>query len=108
VSDFIGQEGVGTTPVWVEPVGTWPAPQRSGYGVLGATAKPPAVAVEYGIKNYSEAAPPYAYDNEGAALRALTHQRKELARFGVPEEFWPVLLKRSVEVVTGSWEVLSA
>jgi hypothetical protein len=98
VSDFIGQQGVGT----------WGAPHRSGYGVLGASAKPPAVAVEYGIKNYSEDAPPYAYDNEGAALRALTHQRKELARFGVPEEFWPILLKRSVEIVTGSWEQLSA
>lgn len=95
MSDFIGTEGVGTT---------WPPPQRSGYGVLGASAKPPAVAIEYGIKNHSEKEPPWAYDNEGAALRALTHQRKELARYGIPEDYWPILVKRTVEVVTGSWE----
>jgi hypothetical protein len=95
VSDFIGQEGVGAT---------WPGPQRSGYGVLGASAKPPAVAVEYGIKNHAQTEPPYAYDSLDASVRALTHQRKELARFGIPEDYWPILVKRSVEVVTGSWE----
>lgn len=97
MSDFIGQQGVGT----------WGAPHRSGYGVLGASEKPPAVAVEYGIKNFSQAEPAYAYDSEDAALRALTHQRKELSRFGIPEDYWPVLLRRSVEVVTGSWEHMS-
>lgn len=105
MSDFIGQEGVGT---FGAGYGDWPPPQRSGYGVLGASQKPPAVAVEYGVKNYAQTEPPYAYDSEDAALRALTHQRKELERYGVPEEFWPILLKRTVEVVTGSWEQLSA
>jgi hypothetical protein len=94
VSDFIGSNGVGT----------WPAP--AGGSVLGTGARPAANRSEYGIKHFGNDVVVMVYDNEGAALRTLTHQRADLKRMGIPETYWPVLVKRSVETITGSWRHL--
>lgn len=71
--------------------------------MLGATAKPVANRIEYGIQFYNQGAVVLAYDNEGAALRALTHNCKELQRMGIPRDYWPVLVRRSVETVVSDW-----
>lgn len=93
MSDFIDTKGIGTN---------WPPASTAG-GVLGAGARPNATRVEWGIKHYSRDTIVLSYDNEGAALRALTHQCKELDRMGIPKEYWPVLVRRPVETVVGEW-----
>lgn len=92
MSDFIGTNGIGT----------WGAP-ASGGGVLGASARPAANRTEYGIQFHDQATVVLVYDNEGAALRTLTHNCKELQRMGIPKEYWPILVRRSVETVVSDW-----
>ena len=92
----MGMSGVGTV---------WPAPTAG--GVMGTGARPADIRSEYGIQFHDNRAVVMIYDNEGAALRTLTHQRKDLLRMGIPEEYWPVMVKRTVETIVGSWKPLS-
>jgi len=96
VNDFIGMDGIGAV---------WPAP--AGGSVLGTGARPAAIRTEVGIQFHDNATVVMVYDNLNAAMRTLQHQRKDLARMGVPEEYWPVLVERIVETTVGSWKPLS-
>jgi hypothetical protein len=44
------------------------------------------------------------WSSEGQALMELTKARRDLKEMGVPEEFHPVLMVRTREVVVGSWK----
>jgi hypothetical protein len=84
MSDFFGQQGVGT----------WPGPERT---------RPSGLHEEWGIKVHGNNAVILSYDSYASAIRTLTHQRKDLARLGIPEDYWPVLVSRTVETTVGSW-----
>lgn len=47
------------------------------------------------------------FSSEGDARRELTRLRKTLDAYGVPEEHWPILVKREIQTVVtvGSWQV---
>jgi hypothetical protein len=47
------------------------------------------------------------HTNEGTARQELTYVRKQLTGFGIPEEYHPVLMERTVETVASSWRFLS-
>lgn len=47
------------------------------------------------------------YKSEGEARGELQYQRSWLAKLGVPEEYWPVLMVRQVETIATSWSILS-
>lgn len=47
------------------------------------------------------------YSNEGTARQELKRVRRVLEEYGVPEEYWPVLMERTAEIVTGSWKARS-
>lgn len=47
------------------------------------------------------------YDSEGEARMELVYKRKWLENLGIPEEYWPVLMERTVETVASSWRILS-
>lgn len=83
----------------------WPAP--AGGSVMGTGSRPAAISSEYGIQFYDNSAVVMVYDNLNAALRTLTHQRRDLSRMGVPEEYWPVMVERITETTVGSWRPLS-
>ena len=92
MNDFISMEGIGTT---------WPAP--AGGSVLGVGARPAAIRSEYGIQFHDQAAVVMVYDNENAAMRTLQHQRADLKRMGIPPEYWPMLVQRTVETAVSNW-----
>lgn len=43
------------------------------------------------------------YVEEGEAMKALQRERQHLRGYGVGEEYMPVLLKREIALITGSW-----
>lgn len=47
------------------------------------------------------------YKKEGDALQALQFDRRHLKEYGIPEEYWPVLMERTVEIVSSSWRITS-
>ena len=47
------------------------------------------------------------YSREGTALGDLEYLRKQLKGYGIPEEYWPVLMERTVETVASSWRIRS-
>jgi hypothetical protein len=84
VNDFIAQQGIGT----------WPGPDRF---------RPAGIRTEWGIQVHDNTATVVSYDSQDAALRTLEHYRKTLRALGIPEEYWPILLSRTVETTVGSW-----
>jgi hypothetical protein len=87
--DWIGTVGVGTRP----PAAPTPVPLE--------TRKQWALAHADGSVNEER------YTNEGTALQELTYIRKQLKEYGIPEEYHPVLMERTVETVATSWKILS-
>jgi hypothetical protein len=47
------------------------------------------------------------YKNEGTACQELQHIRRQLKEYGIPEEYHPVLMERTVEVIASSWKFRS-
>jgi hypothetical protein len=47
------------------------------------------------------------YTREDTALQELRYARSELKGFGIPEEYHPVLMERTVETVASSWRIRS-
>jgi hypothetical protein len=103
IKDFHGKET--WTPLgihsWIET-----------YGTKDGSQKPPTPVP---LKTWSEWAIAYAdgsigdvhYKVEGEALKKLQIMRRELKSYGVPEEYWPALMERTVETVATSWKILS-
>ena len=81
MNDFIGMGGVGTT---------WPGPKRVHYDE------------EWGVMVHGDTVI-VSYDSYDAALRALEHHRTGLRKLNIPEEYWPILVSRTVETMHGSW-----
>lgn len=89
-NDWLGSEGVGTVP-------------------------PPAVPTPVPLDSYKQWSFAHAdgsiggdrFRSEGAARQELQQLRDELKGYGIPEEYWPVLMERTVETVASSWRILS-
>lgn len=47
------------------------------------------------------------YKKEGDARQELMVSRTILKGYGVPEDYWPVLMERTVEIVSSSWRIKS-
>lgn len=47
------------------------------------------------------------FARKGIALGELEHFRKQLKDYGIPEEYHPILMERTVETIASSWRVLS-
>ena len=47
------------------------------------------------------------YDSEGEARLELMAIRQHLKNYGIPEECWPIIMKREVITTIGSWKHLS-
>lgn len=58
---------------------------------------------EWAIQLHGDTVPVVLYDSYAAAKRTLDHHRTDLRKLNVPEEYWPVLISRSVETLAGSW-----
>lgn len=89
--DWLGTAGVGTVP----PV------SRRLTDVIIDSCKEYALAHADGSINED------CYSNEGTARQELQYIRKQLKAYGVPEEYHPILMERTVETVAGSWKPLS-
>lgn len=70
-------------------------------------AAPLKTATEYGIAYADGRIDEVRYDSEGEARLELMYKRKWLGQLSVPEEYWPVLMERTVETVASGWRVLS-
>lgn len=75
-------------------------------GVLGSMARPAGDRTEYAVM-YHGGKTLGPYDSEGACLRTLQHQLKDLHRMGVPEDYWPVMVERRVVTTVGEWKQLN-
>lgn len=72
-------------------------------------------AADSSIGNVTEWAIAYAdgtvdgqvYSNEGTARHDLMYIREVLKGYGVPEEYWPVLVSRGIETLRSSWSILN-
>lgn len=89
MSDFIDGKGVGMV---------WPGPEKT---------RPAGIREEWGIKVHGNDAVVMTYDSYSAAMRTLTYQRTDLRKLGIPEQFWPILVSRTVETAVGSWRQCS-
>jgi hypothetical protein len=85
VNDFIGSQGVGMV---------WPGPDRT---------RTNGYTEEFGIKLHGNDVVIALYENHASAMRILDHHRADLRKLNIPEEFWPILVSRTVETVVGSW-----
>jgi hypothetical protein len=47
------------------------------------------------------------YTDEGTARQDLQCIRYDLKGYAIPEEYWPVLMERTVETVATSWKILN-
>ena len=103
IKDFHGKET--WTPLgihsWIETYGTKDGSQKLPTPVPLNTEKQWALAYADGRVD------DHRYDSEGAARQELQYQRAWVARLGIPEEYWPVLMERDVETVATSWRILS-
>lgn len=89
-NDWLGSEGVGTVPPPAVPT---PVPLT--------THKEWALALADGKVDEQR------YTDEGTARQDLQCIRYDLKGYGIPEEYWPVLMERTVETVASSWRILS-
>ena len=71
------------------------------------TPVPLKTATEYGIAYADGRVSEERYDSEGEARLELVYKRKWLENLGIPEEYWPVLMERTVETVATGWRILS-
>lgn len=46
------------------------------------------------------------YTNEDTAQAELVYIRKQLKEYGIPEEYHPILMERTVETIASSWRIL--
>lgn len=89
---------------WIEKVDT--------YTPKDGSQKPPAFTPldtrkEWGIALADGSIEGVLYETEGEARQELQYKCVWLAKLGVPEEYWPVLMERDVETVATSWRILS-
>ena len=78
-------------------------------GEIWVPLKVPAplkTATEYGIAYADGRIDAVLYDSEGEARMELVYKRKWLENLSIPEEYWPVLMERTVETVASSWRTL--
>ena len=62
---------------------------------------------EYAIAYANGSVDEARFKNEGTARLELQSIRGVLKSYGVPEEAWPVLMERTVEIMSSSWRILS-
>ena len=62
---------------------------------------------EYAIAYANGSVDEARFKNEGTARMELQSIRGFLKNYGVPEDAWPVLMERTVEIVSSSWRILS-
>jgi hypothetical protein len=43
------------------------------------------------------------FTSEKTALLELEYLREKFREYGVPEEYWPILMERTIETVASSW-----
>lgn len=84
MNDFFERMGVGMI---------WPGPDRT---------KATDATEEWGVRVHGGVVI-VSYDSHDAALRALEHHRTGLRKMNIPEEYWPILVSRTVETSVGSW-----
>lgn len=81
--------------------------QKPGVTTSGLAFLPLKSWSEWGIALADGSIGEVLYKSEGEARGELQYQRSWLAKLGVPEEYWPVLMVRTVENVATSWSILS-
>lgn len=70
----------------------------SGIGVVPMTRSAKEYAVEYHNGVIMDRSP-----NEGQALIAVQDARRLLNSWGIPEEYWPIVVEREVRLDAGHW-----
>ena len=96
---------------WIDKVDArekYAIPQRY---VLGIDVAPKPVPLktekEWALAHADGSVNEQVYSREGTALGDLEYLRKQLKGYGIPEEYWPVLMERTVETVASSWRIRS-
>lgn len=95
---------------WIERVEEYTpkdGSQKPGVTTSGLAFLPLKSWSEWGIALADGSIGEVLYKSEGEARGELQYQRSWLAKLGVPEEYWPVLMVRTVENVATSWSILS-
>jgi hypothetical protein len=103
VSDQYGNKVDGE--IWIDQVVQY-------YGAKDGSQKPPMPA---SLDSWTEFAIAFAdgkideerFSDEGLARQQLKRIRSLLEEYGVPEEGWPVLMEREVEIIATSWKILN-
>jgi hypothetical protein len=99
VSDQYGNKVDGE--IWIDQVVQ--------YGTEDGSQKPKPVlrtATEYGIAYSDGRVDDILYDSESEARSELVYKRRWLEKLSIPEEYWPVLMERTVETIASSWRIL--
>ena len=83
---------------WIEMVET--------YGTKDGSQKPLKTGKEWAIAHADGTVDHVRYEMETEAKWELEVIRSQLKMYRIPEEYWPVLMERTVETVASSWKIL--
>ena len=75
------------------------------YGTKDGSQKP-STRKQYALAHANGSVNEDYYTTKDTAFLELDYIRRQLKDYGIPEEYWPILMEREVETVVGSWKTL--